>query len=574
MEGNMRILSLLIVALFSITFVTFQPATAQSECPPTRLLVGEQGRVTAGSSNRVRAEPSTSGAELGRIEAGTEFDVLDGPVCADGYNWWEVEAGNLTGWTAEGTAADYFLEPLTEDVEPVATVDTENIEAAPCTGGDAPEPRLVVGMMGNVASTTPVRMRDQPSTSGDEIIQIDGFGEFVVLGGPVCGDGYNWWYVEHVGYAGWIAEGAAGDYFVEPIAATATPTSTRTPLPTSTPTVTRTPTITFTPSITPTATITPTPTPVPVHNAIQIEWSADGKTIAVSATGGIYLFNGEDFSALPTLLSDQPVVEMAFSPVESNILVANIPERGEEELAVWDIETGEIVTTFPEDGFNPEPPFSLTFSADGSRLAYSATRLINLVSPRNWQSVDQIVNAIVGSVALSADGQFVATVETDGDFETHIYLYDMGDGRRVGEFDRGNIDTDAIADIAFSPDGERVAIGYDDGSIQMWTVDDGERTSFIRGEGTSISNEITTIAFSPDGTLLLTGEGVPQGVLRAYSAEGLDVVQTYITTNGAGGINDFAISPDGAYIALATMRGVQIIETEDFTLVADLYLRR
>lgn len=82
------------------------------ECPGApspRLTVGGQGRVTPGTPNRMRAEPG--GRYVRDIPAGGTFDVLDGPVCEDGFVWWRVNYRGTEGWTAEGQGEQYWLEP-------------------------------------------------------------------------------------------------------------------------------------------------------------------------------------------------------------------------------------------------------------------------------------------------------------------------------------------------------------------------------------------------------------------------------------------------------------------------------
>lgn len=89
-------------------------AVAQAECPGVpvpRLVIGEQGAVTPGQANNVRATPAKKGTLVGKLPSGTAFDVLAGPTCADGFNWWQVKSADLSGWTPEGQGVDYWLRP-------------------------------------------------------------------------------------------------------------------------------------------------------------------------------------------------------------------------------------------------------------------------------------------------------------------------------------------------------------------------------------------------------------------------------------------------------------------------------
>jgi Mg-chelatase subunit ChlD len=89
------------------------------EVPLPRLTVGGQGRVNTDDPGRsqarlvrVRTEPGLDGAEVGRLEILEAFEVLDGPICNDGFLWWEVENERLSGWSAEGVFGNYFVEPI------------------------------------------------------------------------------------------------------------------------------------------------------------------------------------------------------------------------------------------------------------------------------------------------------------------------------------------------------------------------------------------------------------------------------------------------------------------------------
>jgi hypothetical protein len=89
---------------------------ADITCPdsqPSRLVIGSPARVTPGRANqRLRENPSLEAAQIAIIPAGSEIVVIDGPVCADGYAWWEVVYDGEIGWTAEGSDGEYWIEPL------------------------------------------------------------------------------------------------------------------------------------------------------------------------------------------------------------------------------------------------------------------------------------------------------------------------------------------------------------------------------------------------------------------------------------------------------------------------------
>jgi Tol biopolymer transport system component len=105
---------LLIIAFVGLTPMWAQDNTA-TPCPASlspRLMAGGRGRVLPGQPNYVRAVASIKYEPIGRIGAGEQFDVVDGPICAENYVWWFIKAGTLVGWTAEGDGTTDWLESL------------------------------------------------------------------------------------------------------------------------------------------------------------------------------------------------------------------------------------------------------------------------------------------------------------------------------------------------------------------------------------------------------------------------------------------------------------------------------
>lgn len=92
------------------------PTAAPTDTPAPQLAVGRRARVVTqdGSPLRMRDGPGQGGRLLARVPANTEVELLEGPVEADGYEWWRIRASESEGWSAgralDGSAS--FLEPL------------------------------------------------------------------------------------------------------------------------------------------------------------------------------------------------------------------------------------------------------------------------------------------------------------------------------------------------------------------------------------------------------------------------------------------------------------------------------
>lgn len=140
----------------------------------TNLAIGGRGEVTSDNLN-VRGEPSLSGSVAGQLFTGTAVDIVAGPTQGDGFTWYEVDAGTITGWTV-----DVWLQASEDE--------------ALVVGGDA---RVFDGEL---------NLRSGPST-GDDVARILPNGAIVtVLDGPESDGQYDWYRVTSSRYGtGWTA---------------------------------------------------------------------------------------------------------------------------------------------------------------------------------------------------------------------------------------------------------------------------------------------------------------------------------------------------------------------------------
>jgi WD40 repeat protein/beta-lactamase regulating signal transducer with metallopeptidase domain len=163
-------------------------------------------------------------------------------------------------------------------------------------------------------------------------------------------------------------------------------------------------------------------------------------------------------------------------------------------VRVWSAVDGADVRLF--DG-HANWIFALAYSPDGSELASAGyDRRIRIWNLERGVSVHTLAghDAAVRAIAFSPDGRRLASAGGDG----RLAIWDVRSGdvvRSIAAF-RG-----AVRAIAFSPDGTRIAAGGDDRAVRFWNTSHGAPSASI-----PVADAVTTLRFTPGGTVLLAGQ--------------------------------------------------------------------
>jgi WD40 repeat protein/DNA-binding SARP family transcriptional activator len=140
-----------------------------------------------------------------------------------------------------------------------------------------------------------------------------------------------------------------------------------------------------------------------------------------------------------------------------------------------------------------------------------------------------IPHAGSAAVAFSRDGSRLATAGAG------VSVWDARTGRRLLALGQSS---GPVHDVAYDPDGARVAAGGVDGGATVWNATTGARLAVLPDLGEKVS-----VSFSPDGRNLATDDYA--GTLRIWDLSARRVVRTFHSPHPLCGV---AWSPDGSRV--------------------------
>jgi WD40 repeat protein len=334
-------------------------------------------------------------------------------------------------------------------------------------------------------------------------------------------------------------------------------TSTETPQPSTT--------ATNLPTLTATATASPTPFPTRValfsligpENAASLvkgtalpgsflsalALSADGSLLAGASSLGISVWDSRTLEPLRQIFLEDRAEAVAFSPDGAALYFT---QAGNVNLSLLFSTGGSDFNTQLAGVVFPNPTVKLFVTPDNTTLVVASfansgnIRLVDSASGETLVTLDHTG----GLLAASLD-PITGSLATAG-YNDIIQIWDISKRQLQTVLSAHTAD---VICLAFSPDGALLASASQDGTILVWESENWDLVARLEEH----SLPVQALAFSPDHRVLVSADAEDQ--ILVWEPTSGEVLATF---NGPAGVKDLAFSVNGAYLALASERAVEI----------------
>jgi WD40 repeat protein len=247
-----------------------------------------------------------------------------------------------------------------------------------------------------------------------------------------------------------------------------------------------------------------------------LTYAPNGQTLAVSTGGTVRLWRVADGRLLWTRATRiDTITGLVFTP-GNNLVLAGFSQTEQEDrlynpAQVWRASDGALVRTL---GTNPA--YTVAGAASSGLLAVSSSRTTDdreRPAIEIWRTTDWYLSRILtetwGAPALAPDGRQLATVDSE---DAGLQLWNLPAGGRPRTLipGQGTLGLSGPVAAAFAPDGQTLAVGDANSSLQIVRASDGMVLADLPGHAADIAQ----VAFSANGRLLVSAAW--DGTLRIW----------------------------------------------------------
>ena len=286
----------------------------------------------------------------------------------------------------------------------------------------------------------------------------------------------------------------------------------------------------------------------PVITALA--YSPDGALLAVSGYREILLHQADGSGLVARLpgISDK-ITSLAFSPDGSLLAAVGGTPADFGEVELWDVAQRKLRRSIKSTS---DTLFGVSFSPDGSKLAFGGTdneiHVLEVSTGKELIGVKQHDGWVFGTV-FSQNGTQIVSVGRDGAAK----LTNVAGGVFIENINQLK---DELVAIAREPKTDNVVVGGGEGVPRLYMMHRpraliiGDTSTLIR-EYEKQDGAVVSVAFSPDGEWIAVGGSTEE--VRVYKT---DTGERVASLKGhQGGIYTVAFAPDGKHLAAAGFDG-------------------